>query len=288
MARHIMLNGKIMPSDSPCLSYNNRGVLWGDSFSIQLRGNSCIFYDYENYFSCLGRIAESFCMNEGSLTAKSFANDICLLLRKNRIYKEFVATITIFRDSTGTDRISSTDAFSTLVSVESLPHEFYSINKDGIFTDIFDASQLPVQFPNPSFNCELIAGGQMAEKSVDDLIVADNQGNLRRSLRSDIFFFKDKSLVYASNGESTSVNAVFSSRIMQLAKAKLGMDIYKSAVNDAKLKGLDSMFLADPVNGIRWVLGLGRERFYKGIVDDIAYEVYSYYKGEIEQKKRQL
>lgn len=281
-----MLNGNIMPSDTPCLSYDNRGLLWGDSFSVQLRGNSCFVYDFSSYFACISRLAESMGMQpDESFTAKSFANDTSLLLKKNRIYKEFVATITIFRNSNSTNKIANTNTFSTLVSVESLPHEHYSINKDGIFTDIFDASQLPCPTTNIYFRYELISGNIMAEKSVDDLIITDTDGNYRRSLHSDIFFMKDKSLIYASNYEKTSINSVFSSRIMQLAKQKLGMEIYKSPINSSKLKSVDAMFLADPVNGIRWVVGMGRNRFYSGIVNDIAYEIYHYYKTEIENLK---
>ena len=63
------------------------------------------------------------------------------------------------------------------------------------------------------------------------------------------------------------------------------MEIYQSPVNSSKLKAIDGMFLADPVNGIRWVVGLGKERFYIGMANDIAYEVYNYYKEEIERQK---
>ena len=286
MARHIMLNGTRMPSDSPCLKYDNRRLLWGDSFTVKLRGNSCRVYDFNNYFLCICKMAESIGLEPDELfKPKIFANDLMLLLKQNRIYKEFCATITIFRNSTGTNKITDTDTFSTLVSVESLPHEFYSINKDGIFTDVFDSSKLITEIANPNFSYELISGKILAENDLDDLIITDNNGNYRRSLYSDIFFLKDKSLIYASDPTNVSINAIFSSRIMQIASSKLGMEIYQSEVNQSKLKGVEGMFLADPMNGIRWVVGLGRERFYSGMVNDIAYEVYNYYKEEIERLK---
>lgn len=281
-----MLNGTIMPSDTPCLNYDNRGLLWGDSFTVQLRGNSCRVYDFKNYFQCICKMAETIGMEmNDSFKSRIFANDLMLLLKKNRIYKEFCATITIFRNSNGTNKIASTNTFSTLVSVESLLHEFYSINKDGIFTDILDISKMATQIVNPNFPYELVCKKILEENELDDLIITDNSGNYRRSIYSDIFFLKDKSLIYASDPENFSINAVFSSRIMQIAKIKLGMEIYQSAVNSNKLKAVDCMFLADPVNGIRWVVGLGRERFYSGMVNDIAYEVYNYYKEEIEKQK---
>ena len=105
MARHIMLNGTIMPSDTPCLSYDNRGLLWGDSFTVKLRGNSCIVYDFRSNFQCICKMAESMGMEApDSFKPKIFANDLLLLLRKNRIYKEFAATLTIFRNSSGTTK----------------------------------------------------------------------------------------------------------------------------------------------------------------------------------------
>lgn len=286
MARHILLNGKIIPSDSACLNYDNRGFLWGDSFTVQLRGNSCIVYDFDNYFQCLGMIVESMGMEkDDSFKAKFFSNDLALLLKRNRIYKEFCATITVFRNSNGTSRLSGTNTFSTLVSVESLPHEFYSINKNGLFTDTLDATRLISGAANRNFRYELISGRILAEDGLDDLIITDSDGNYRRSLYSDIFFLKDNSLIYASDLENVSINTVFSSRIMRIAKQNLGMEIYNTPIGNNRLKDVDAMFLADPVNGIRWVVGLGRERFYIGRVNDIAYEVFNYYKAEIERQK---
>ena len=102
---------------------------------------------------------------------------------------------------------------------------------------------------------------------------------------SDIFFMKENSLIYASSPEILSANKVFSTRIAKLASQKLGMTIYESPISEQNIKKVDSMFLADPINGIRWVVGLGRDRFYSGMVNDIAYEIYHYYKTEIEQLK---
>lgn len=285
MARHIMLNGEILPSDKPCLSYNNRGTIWGDSFTIQLRGNSCFVYDFDNYFAVINKMLETTSMKPKDwFSAKNMANDICLLLRKNRIYKEFCVTITFFRNSDNNEKLASDNTFSLLMSAESLPHEFYSINKDGIFTDVMD-NFAPESLPTSNFQPELLCRKKLLEEELDDIIITDNMGNYRRSLFSDVFFINDNSLVYASYPNSISTNTVFSSRIMEIADKKLNMKIYHSPVNHNMLKNIKGMFLADPLNGIRWVVGLGLERFYQENINDIASEVYFYYKSEIENKK---
>jgi len=285
MARHIMLNGEILPSDKPCLGYNNRGTIWGDSFTIQLRGNSCFVYDFDNYFAVITKMLETYSMKPKDwFSAKNMANDICLLLRKNRIYKEFYVTITFFRNSDNNEKLASDNTFSLLMSAESLPHEFYSINKDGIFTDVMD-NYAQESLPTSNFQPELLCHKIMLEKELDDIIITDNMSNYRRSLFSDIFFINDNSLVYASYPNSISINTVFSSRIMEIADKKLNMKIYHSPVNHNTLKNIKGMFLADPLNGIRWVVGLGLDRFYQENINDIALEVYFYYKSEIENKK---
>ena len=283
-----MLNGEFMPSDKPCLNYNNRGLLWGDSFSVQLRGNSCIVYDFDMYFKCIKQMAETLGMRNETFMPKTFANDILLLLKKNRIYKEFSAKITIFRNSADNNKLASDNSFSILISTESLPREFYSINTTGIFTDVIKIPETIQRDAFPNFPWEVLCARQKEENSLDDIIITDSNGNFRKSIYSDIFFMKGNSLIYASSPEIISGNKVFSSRIAKLASQNLGMTIYESPINEQRLKEIDSMFLADPVNGIRWVVGLGRNRLFKGEVEKIAYEVYKYYYTEIDKKKQIL
>lgn len=282
-----MLNGEIMPSDTPCLTYNNRGLQWGDSFSVQLRGNSCIVYDFDMYFQCITQMVETLGMQSDSLKPKSFANDILLLLRKNRIYKEFSVKITFFRNSADNNKLAYDNTFSTIISVDNLPHEFYSINTNGIFTDLLELPETIQRNMVPNFPWEVLCARQKEENGLDDVIITDNNGNFRKSISSDIFFMKENSLIYASSPEILSANKVFSTRIAKLASQKLGMTIYESPISEQNIKKVDSMFLADPINGIRWVVGLGRKRFLKGNVEQIAYEIYSHYKTEIDTKKRE-
>ena len=283
-----MLNGEILPSDKPCLCYNNRGLQWGDSFSVQLRGNSCIVYDFDMYFKCIEQMIEILGLQNDTFSSKSFANDIQLLLRKNRIYKEFSATITIFRNSSDNHKIASDNSFSILISTESLPHEFYSINTNGIFTDVLELPETIQRDSLPDFPWEVLCASQKEKYGLDDIIITDMNGNFRRSIYSDIFFMKDKSLIYASSPETISSNKVFATRIAKLASKNLGMTIYECPINEQNIKEIDSMFLADPINGIRWVVGLGKNRLYKGEVEKIAFEVYNYYKTGIDKKKQIL
>lgn len=280
-----MLNGEFMPSDKPCLNYNNRGLLWGDSFSIQLRGNGCLVYDFDMYFKFIKQMTENLGMKNDYFKPKSFANDIMLLLKKNRIYMEFYITITIFRNSSNNNKLATDNSFSVLISAESLPHEYYSINTNGLFTDVLELTEFARPDAIPDFPFELICTKQKEEKGLDDIIITDSKGNYRKSIQSDIFFMKDNSLIYASSPEIISANKVFSTRVAKLASKNLGMKIYESPINEQNIKEIDSMFLADPINGIRWVVGLGRKRFFKGNVEKIAYEVYNYYKIENDTKR---
>lgn len=283
-----MLNGEFMQTDKPCLNYNNRGLMWGDSFSVQLRGNSCFVYDFDSYFTCIEKMAKTFGMENGkNFTPKALANDIYLLLRKNRIYKEFVVTITIFRESKSekNEKVTDNNSFSTLLSVESLPHEFYGINKNGIFLDVLDFDSIAPQKTIPNFPFELLCGNIMKENNLDDLVITDGNGNYKRSIHSDIFFLKDNLLIYASAPDIISTNNVFASRIAELCTKNLKMKLDKKPVCQDTLKNVDGMFLADPINGIRWVVGLGKNRFYRDRANDIAYEIYNYYKTEIERQK---
>ncbi len=282
MARHIMLNGEIQPSSQPCLTHDNRGLLMGDSFSIKLRGNSCFVYDFKSYFQTIEKMIELYGMvADDYFCAKILANDIMLLLRKNRIYKEFAVTITLFRNNEGQEP----NSFSTLLSVESINQEFYQLNKNGIFTDIFVAGQDIMSSPNPKLFIQLRCKEIIKENNLDDIIITSNDGIYRHGLNSDIFFMKDNTLIAATKHNLPSANSVFSAKLEELAHTKLEMEVIHKEMQKSELKNIDAMFLADPILGIRWVVGLGRERFYHGKVEDIAYEIQNYYKVEIKKLK---
>lgn len=282
MARHIMLNGEIQPSSQPCLTHDNRGLLMGDSFSIKLRGNSCFVYDFKSYFQTIEKMIELYGMvADDYFCAKILANDIMLLLRKNRIYKEFAVTITLFRNNEGQEP----NSFSTLLSVESIDQEFYQLNKNGIFTDIFVAGQDIMSSPNPKLFIQLRCKEIIKENNLDDIIITSNDGIYRHGLNSDIFFMKDNTLIAATKHNLPSANSVFSAKLEELAHTKLEMEVIHKEMQKSELKNIDAMFLADPILGIRWVVGLGRERFYHGKVEDIAYEIQNYYKVEIKKLK---
>lgn len=277
-----MLNGEIKPSDMPCLMHDNRGLLLGDSFSIKLRGNSCFVYDFKRYFQTIEKMLGIYGMvKDECFSAKILANDISLLLKKNRIYKEFSVTITFYRNNENPEQ----NSFSTLMSVENIDHEFYQLNKNGIFTDIFVADKEILSSPNPKLFTRLRCEEIIRENNLDDIIIAEDNGTYNHSLSSDIFFLKDNTLIIATKHNLPSANTVFSKKVEELANTKLKMTTIHKDMRKADLKNVDGMFLADPINGIRWVVGLGRERFYQGKVEDIAFEILDYYKKEIKKLK---
>ncbi|MCF0206673.1 MAG: aminotransferase class IV [Bacteroidales bacterium] len=280
MARHILLNGEILPSTEPCLSYSNRGLLWGDAFTFKLRGNSCIVYDYDKYYDMVCNILKSLSIGsiDAMFTRKSFANDIYLLLQKNRIYKEFVITVTVFRNSEDTNFLTQESKGSFLVSAESKSPEYYNINKEGLFLKTVDFGG--------DRSLEMFSAKILQEERLDDLILCDARGIVVRSLHSDIYFINDKTLICATAQNDFSANSIFSCRLKQLVKEKMGMSVVEKKVQVVEAEKFTGMFLADNVNGIRWVVGLDKFRYYPSSIEDIAFEIYSYYRKEIETKKK--
>ncbi len=133
MAKHIMLNSEIIRSSEPCLFSDNRGILFGDTFSIELRGNSSKAFLSETHFDYLISVMKIMGMERPLFLKRSiFETDLELLLQKNRIYKGFSAMVSVFRSGTGFSRISNENTASVLISVEALPDEYYALNEKGL------------------------------------------------------------------------------------------------------------------------------------------------------------
>lgn len=279
--RHILINETLADASKPCINYDNRGFLWGDNFTIKLRGNSGFIYDFDRYFECIIRMLEEVGMEKPyTFTADSLAQDIRYMLQKNRIYKECLITITFFRNSTSTDKLTDENTFSTIISSESIDYEHYQINKNGIFIKYLNIEHDCSNYGN---TLELRAKKVLEEEKLDDLILIDSSKTLSKTIFSNILFIKGNCLITTYSSQFNTINNVITRRLLEIAK-NMGMEIKTGQISEDLANSMDEAFLLDPIHGIRWITGIEKLRFKNIKTNDLAFELMNFYKKQIEPK----
>jgi len=267
MAKYLMLNSEILQTSKPCLSHDNRGLLYADAFSFDLRGNSSKAFFADMYFDYMISTIKHLKMDRPLLLKKSiFATDLELLLQKNRIYKGFCAKVTVFRNSSGT-KLASDNSVSVMISVDSPENEYYTMNQRGLKLAFLKNYSLPdfvfIANYTPYFNHELLLSARLAEAECDDFFITDINGNIVKSMNSNVFFVKDGNLIIPERIPADS-GKIFNGIIIRAA-GELKIPVVKWGIRREDLYELDEIFLADVKNGITWVLAYSEKRFFHRI-----------------------
>ncbi|HOZ30118.1 MAG TPA: aminotransferase class IV [Bacteroidales bacterium] len=265
MAKYLMLNGEILPASKPCLSHLNRGLLYADDFSFDMRGNSSKAFFADRYFEYFIRTMSILKMEKPLLLKKSiFETDMELLLQKNRIYKGFTAKISVFRNDSE-DFITDNNTTSILISVNSYPEESYQALKIGLKVDVLKNYSVPDHVFNsgftPYFCEEMFLNSHLDEFGLDELFISNSKSNIVKTISSNLFLVKDNKLFVPESIPENS-NKIFSEIVIDAARS-LKVLVFPKSIKKEDLLTAEEIFCADVKNGIRWVLAYRERRYYQ-------------------------
>ncbi len=270
-----MLNGEILPAAKPCLTNLNRGFLYADVFSFELRGNSSKAFFVDRYFEYLIATMSRLKMDRPLLLKKSiFETDLELLLQKNRIYKGFTSRVSVFRDDSQT-LLPDKNSVSILITVNSFPEESYQVINNGLKLNILRNYTLPdfvfKSDVTPYFNEEMLLSSYLEEFDLDDVFITDGKANIVKTIFSGVFIIKDNKLFVPERMPNDS-NKIFAEIVIDAARS-LKILVLPKSIKKEDLLSADEIFCVDVVNGIRWVLGYGERRYYHKISTSIINKI---------------
>jgi branched-chain amino acid aminotransferase len=268
-ARYISLDGKLMSSSQPCLNHDNRGLLYGDCFTVRGRGNSSkmfFFYEYYEYiekqFAILG-------LKKTVLNKPEILNtDIELLLQKCRIYQGFTINISYFRKSL----IDNTA--SVLISVEADANQNYPKNNKAALVEVFYDFRIPEKYnlyETNVFSPENIRSLVYLKPKIDNLILLNHHGIPYKTIDASLVYIKSGSLIFPETKPGGCLNII--NAIIEKIAIKIGIRTYHKDITVTNLDKLDELFLINPISGIQPVAGLGERRFQISIVKDLIKEL---------------
>ncbi len=284
MAKYLMLNSEIVLSSKPCLCADNRGVLFADSFTHFIRGNSSKIFMIKLNFDFIIHSMKSMGMNIPHLFKMSiFATDVELLLQKNRIYKGFEASVTVFRNSS-VGKIAENNSVSVLIQVNACQDEFYNLNTKGMSIGVEKNITIPDYLIknslSPSFSNYYFINKINDFNIVDTWLLTSNKGVIIRSLDSLVLFAIDNKIVIPKIVSPVYLNIILSF-VIRIAREQ-GYYVYKGDVTEKDIVKFDEIFLINPMFGIKWVQSYKDKRFYHKIADQFIKEINRRLKIDIE------
>jgi len=197
------------------------------------------------------------------------------LLNRNRLFKGswiHLLIIPVFPSA----ELDCSPAFKCIGLTEEIEFDYFPLNQKGLSigvsekfhntADPFYSSMVRSLLRNLLIRQEAVTNGW------DEIFLTDQRGFLSEASESNIFLrLKDQIITPAPS------NNCFPRIITGIIKELIPHTGYSVTVSE-KLKPQDLMkadevFLTDDINGIRWVLGYGKKRFYRKISNSLHEEL---------------
>jgi len=264
MQQYILHNDEFILADQPVLAVSNRGFKFGDGLfeSMRMAGGKLKYA--EQHASRLKEGMQALKMDGSTLLDDYFLKQkTAELAKKNKFKGNARFRLSIYREGEGLYTPENNKSGYVLES-SLLNEPEYELNKKGLIIDVYDELTKQInQLSNYKTSNALIyvmAGLYKKQNRLDDVFMLNQNGFLCESMTSNVFVVYDKQIYTPALSEGC-VAGVMRNVVMDLARDN-NIPIIEAQLNPEVLREADEVFVSNAVNGIRWVMGYGRKRYF--------------------------
>ncbi|HYG40913.1 MAG TPA: aminotransferase class IV [Cytophagales bacterium] len=259
---NVIFNGNLINDNDQSIGIENRAFLYGDGlFETMICENDNVLF-IEDHLERLHRGMGVMKINiPDSLTIASIKTQIKLLLETNYIEQSARVKLIVWRKPGGLFCPTSNEP-DFLITCKKHSPLIYSERKVDFSNDITLSRTIYSEFKRCSSLPYVLAGIEMKERKLDDIILLDNEGNVAECLYSNIFWLKEKT--YYTPSLDTGCIAGIRRKFMlkKIKESDMEIEIVKS--KPAALLESDHVF-ATNVAGIYPITQI-RGKVYKSFI----------------------
>lgn len=274
-SKFIIHNNEIIKKSDFSLTLNNRSFRYGDALFETMHANATRVQFIDDH---LKRLLESAAIIKfevpSFLTKKTLAEKIHKLLDKNKLYMGSRLRLSLYRNDGGlyTPEDNKT---SVLIEAAPLKENKYVLNKSGLQINLFRDITKPLNklsnLKTANALIYVLAGIYKKESKSDDCIIVNDKGNIAEFISSNLFLVKNKTIITPALNEGC-VDGVMRKQIIRIAK-KLDYDMRETELKLNFLAEADEIFMTNAINGIKWVGGYKKKRYFNRVSDQLISEL---------------
>lgn len=273
---YIWFNGEFHRADSLVLGVSNRAFRYGDGLfeTIHCYGTEPYYLDL--HFKRLTKGLQLLEIDKPhSLSQVKLSEVITKLLNKNRHFGSTRVRVSVFRNDGG---LYTPESNSSSVIVESHPldFKFYQYNQQGLMLGIYDDITKPVNILSSVKSCNALlyvkAGLYKKRNALDDCIILNKHGRVAESISSNVFVVK-KGEIFTPGTSEGCIPGIMRQVVINVAR-NLGYKVFDNvALNTKVFSTCEELFLTNAISGIRWVLGIGGNRYFNTVSKQLSAEL---------------
>ena len=265
--QYLLFNDEFYAVDAPILTASNRSFKFGDGLfeSMRMIDNKLQFADFH-----ADRLVGG--MKVLKIDGHALMDDYFLrqktadLVKKNRWNGNVRFRLSVYREGAGVYTPEINKAGYVLEGIP-LSNNQYELNSKGLIIDVYDEIAKPINklsnYKTSNALPYVMAGIFKSQNRLDEAMILNQNGFLCESISANVFVvYNDQ--IYTPALTEGCVSGVMRSAIMQLCKMN-DLNLIEAQINPEILKEAEEVFITNATQGIQWVMGYGRKRYFNEV-----------------------
>ena len=260
----VSLNGKLLPSDQPFITADNRSFKYGDGFfeTIKVLNGSIQLMAY--HFDRIVKSAAILKMDINHVEKQFLAKEILDVCVKNNCFRSSRVRVSFFRSETN----------KAEYIIEALP--YLENRKTNFSIDLFPDIQKPINIlsniKTANYLPNVMASMYAQANSLDDCLICNTKGNICDSSKANVFIIKDGTIGTPALNEGCVEGTM---RRFLIEKAEVhNIQIIEEGISFGQLMEADEVFLTNAIIGIQSVTRCRNRNFSVSITENIKKKIF--------------
>jgi len=259
---YINYNGRIINSDQPIISADNRGFRYGDGLFETMRledGDVALHkYHFERLFKGLAILK----FQLPSSFTPQFLNEACLSLCAKNKYTNARIRLMVFRGNGGVfDPVNHHPNY--IIQTWELPADRLSLNENGLeiglYLDAVKSIDSLSNLKNNNYLPYLMAALHAKENKWNDCIVLNSEGRICDASTANVFIVKNDE-IYTPALSDGCVAGVMRRFLLEKLPA-MGFKVHEKKIEINELVNAEEIWLTNAVYKLKWVKSLNEKKF---------------------------
>jgi branched-chain amino acid aminotransferase len=269
---YILLNDEFFLEEEAVIKANNRAFRYGDGLfeSMRMCNGKLQFAELHADRLRLGMKALKI---EGHAIIDSYflSQKTIELVKKNKFTGNVRFRLSVFRNEGGF-YTPENNKCGYLLEAMPLNENTYELNKKGLIVDVYDEITKPInKLANHKTSNALLyvmAGLYKKQHRLDEALLLNQNGFLCEGISANVFVVYQKQIYTPALSEGC-IAGVMRSVILTLCKTN-DIPVIEAQINPEILKEAEEVFMTNAVNGISWVMGYDKKRYFNEVTKSLS------------------
>ncbi len=267
---YIIYNGEIVSNEN-VLKSNNRAFRYGDGLFESFRTIEKQIPFLKQHLHRLNKGMKILSYRScDCLEEDAVLNMVNLLCAKNNINDSARIRLSIFRKEGGLYAPSNND-FDFIIEATACNEPNYSLSSKGLIIGVSKTVKKPInqlsEIKSANALLMVLAAQEAQKNRWNEAIILNEKGFIAEATSSNLYIVKEKT-IFTPPISDGAMDGIMRQQIAIIVKQS-NFKLRVKSLNINNLETADEIFLSNAVQGIIWVVGFGKKRFYNKAAKEI-------------------